>query len=114
MASLLILSGIFTIFVALAGVKLIGIALFLQASFIYGYFPAGLIAISRIFELNVRGISTGFILGWGIIMGWGVSPFLLGLSGDLLGFKFGLLVLGIATTLASGLVFLLKELSPCS
>ncbi len=110
MASMLIISGVFTIFVALADVKLIGTALFLQASFIYGFFPAGLIAISRMFELNVRGIATGFIIGWGVIMGWGVEPFLLGLSGDLLSFKFGLMMLGIATMLSSGLVFLLKEL----
>ncbi len=112
MASLLIISGVFTVFVALAGVKLIGLTLFLQASFIYGFFPAGLIAISRMFELNVRGIATGFIIGWGVIMGWGVAPFLLGLSGDFLSFKFGLMMLGAATILSSGLVFLLEELYP--
>jgi NNP family nitrate/nitrite transporter-like MFS transporter len=111
MASILIVSGAFTILVAWVGVKLIGIALFLQASFIYGFFPAGLIAISRTFELNVRGIATGFIIGCGVIIGWGVTPFLLGLSGDLLSFKFGLLMLGMATILSSGLVFLLRSLS---
>jgi len=111
MASILIVSGVFTILVAWVGVKLIGIALFLQASFIYGFFPAGLIAISRMFELKVRGIATGFIIGCGVIIGWGVTPFLLGLSGDLLSFKFGLLMLGIATILSSGLVFLLRSLS---
>jgi sugar phosphate permease len=42
MVSILIISGASTAFVALAGVKFIGIALFLQASFIYGFFPAGL------------------------------------------------------------------------
>jgi hypothetical protein len=111
MASILIVSGAFTILVAWVGVRLIGIALFLQASFIYGFFPAGLIAISRMFELKVRGIATGFIIGCGVIIGWGVTPFLLGLSGDLLSFKFGLLMLGIATILSSGLVFLLRSLS---
>jgi sugar phosphate permease len=112
MASILIISGGFTIFVAAAGLKLIGIALFLQASFIYGFFPAGLIAISKIFELNVRGIATGFIIGCGVIIGWGVTPFLLGLSGDLLNFKFGIMMLGIATILSSGFVFSLGEISP--
>jgi MFS family permease len=114
MASILIVSGAFTILVAWVGVKLIGIALFLQASFIYGFFPAGLIAISRTFELKVRGIATGFIIGCGAIIGWGVTPFLLGLSGDLLSFKFGLRMLGIVTILSSGLVFLLRELLPRS
>jgi NNP family nitrate/nitrite transporter-like MFS transporter len=110
MAFILILSGVFTIFIALAADRLIGLTLFLQASFIYGFFPAGLIAISKMFELNVRGIATGFIVGWGVIFGWGVSPFLLGLSGDLLSFKFGLTILGVLTILSSGLVFRLEEL----
>ncbi|MCX5805283.1 MAG: MFS transporter [Proteobacteria bacterium] len=112
MVSILIISGASTAFVALAGIKFVGIALFLQASFIYGFFPAGLIAISKIFDLNVRGIATGFIFGFGVIIGWGVTPYLLGLSGDLLSFQFGILILGILVIMSSGLVFFLEELSP--
>jgi MFS transporter, NNP family, nitrate/nitrite transporter len=112
MVSMLVISGAFTLFVGLADTRLIGVALFLQASFIYGFFPAGLIAISRIFELHVRGVATGFIFGCGVVFGWGVTPWLLGLSGDLLSFRFGILVLGTATILGSGLLFLLKELRP--
>jgi MFS family permease len=112
MIGILIISGASTAFVALAGVKLIGIALFLQASFIYGFFPAGLIAISRIFEMNVRGLATGFIFGFGVIVGWGVTPYLLGLAGDKLSFAFGILMLGISVILSSGLVLLLRELRP--
>jgi hypothetical protein len=114
MASILVISGIFTVFVALAGIKLIGIALFLQATFIYGFFPAGLIALSRMFEMNVRSMATGFVFGWGVVVGWGITPYLLGLSGDLVSFKFGILVLGIGTIVASGLVFLLQELRPAT
>lgn len=110
MAAILIISGASTAFVALAGVKLVGMALFLQASFIYGFFPAGLIAISRIFDITIRGLATGFIFGFGVIIGWGVTPYFLGLSGDHLSFKVGILALGIAVLLSSSLVFLLKEL----
>jgi len=110
LVSILIVSGASTAFVALAGVKLIGLALFLQASFIYGFFPAGLIAISRIFDLNVRGLATGFIFGFGVIIGWGVTPYLLGLAGDHLSFKFGILMLGVLVIMSSSLVFFLKEL----
>lgn len=112
MISILIISGASTAFVALAGVRFIGLALFLQASFIYGFFPAGLIAISKIFDLNVRGLATGFIFGIGVIIGWGVTPYLLGLSGDHLSFKFGILVLGLAVMLSSSLILHLKELAP--
>ena len=112
MIAILIISGASTAFVALAGIKFIGLALFLQASFIYGFFPAGLIAISRIFDLNVRGLATGFIFGFGVIIGWGVTPYLLGLAGDTLSFASGILMLGILVILSSSLILLLKELTP--
>ena len=112
MAFILIISGGFTVFVAVAGINYIGMALFLQASVIYGFFPAGFVAISRIFDLSLRGIATGFILGCAAIIGWGVTPFLLGLSGGYLSFKFGILMLGVATILSSGLVFLVREIRP--
>jgi hypothetical protein len=62
--------------------------------------------------LNVRALATGFIFGFGVIIGWGVTPYLLGLAGDLLSFKLGILILGIAVIMSSSLVFLLKELHP--
>ena len=47
-----------------------------------------------------------------MILGWGITPYLLGLSGDYLSFKFGIVVLGISVILSSGLVLLLKGLHP--
>ncbi|MBN2402618.1 MAG: MFS transporter [Spirochaetes bacterium] len=110
MALVLILSGIFTVLVSIADIKFMAIALFFQASIIYGYFPLGLIAISRLFDINVRSIATGFVLGFGIIVGWGIAPYLLGLSGDHISFRFGIMILGILIILSSGLVYLLKDL----
>jgi hypothetical protein len=37
-------------------------------------------------------------------------PYLLGLSGDLLSFRFGISLLGTAIILSSSLIFLLKEI----
>jgi MFS family permease len=110
MAFILILSGIFTVIVAYADIKFMGIALFFQASIIYGFFPVGLITVSRLFEINVRSIATGFVIGFGIIIGWGVAPYLLGLSGDHLSFRFGIMIVGILEILSSGLVYLLKDI----
>ena len=45
-----------------------------------------------------------------MILGWGITPYLLGLVGDYLGFKFGIMVLGISVILSRGLVILLKNL----
>lgn len=112
MMSILIISGASTVFVALADTHLIGVALFLQASFIYGFFPAGLIAISRIFPAPVRSLATGFIFGLGVFVGWGITPYLLGLSGDHVSFRFGICALGVAVILSSGLVYLIKALKP--
>jgi MFS family permease len=110
MALVLILSGIFTVLIAFVNIKFMGIALFFQASIIYGYFPLALIAVSKLFDINVRSIATGFMLGFGIIVGWGVTPYLLGLSGDYLSFRFGIMILGILVILSSTLVYLLKDL----
>ena len=66
------------------------------------------------FEMNVRSMATGFIFGCGVVVGWGITPYLLGLSGDLVNFKFGILVLGIGTVAVSRLVFLLQELQPAT
>ncbi|MFC1884537.1 MFS transporter [Thermodesulfobacteriota bacterium] len=110
MALVLILSGIFTVLVSFANIKFMGVALFFQASIIYGFFPLGLIAVSKLFDINVRSIATGFVLGFGITIGWGVAPYLLGLSGDHLSFRFGIMILGILVILSSGLVYLLKDL----
>ncbi len=112
MVAILIISGASTMFIALAGTKCVGIALFLQASFIYGFFPAGLIAISKIFDITIRGLATGLIFGLGVIIGWGVTPYLLGLSGDHLTFSFGILTLGVLVITSGGLLFLLEELKP--
>jgi NNP family nitrate/nitrite transporter-like MFS transporter len=109
-ALILILSGIFTVLVSVVNIKFVGIALFFQASIIYGYFPLGLIAVSKLFDINVRSLATGFVLGFGMIIGWGVAPYLLGLSGDHISFRFGIMILGILVILSSGLVYLLKEL----
>ena len=110
MALFLIVSGIFTVLVSLSNIKFMAIALFFQASVIYGFFPLGLIAVSKLFDINVRSIAIGFVLGFGMIIGWGVAPYLLGLSGDHISFRFGILILGILIILSSALVYLLKDL----
>jgi hypothetical protein len=64
------------------------------------------------FGMNVRSMATGFIFGCGVVVGWGITPYLLGLSGDLLSFKFDILMPGAGTIAVSRLVFYLQELCP--
>jgi hypothetical protein len=54
-------------------------------------------------------MATGLILTFSVMAGSGLIPYLLGLSGDLIGFRFGIVLLGILVTLSSSLLFYLKE-----
>ncbi|NLW34190.1 MFS transporter [Syntrophorhabdus aromaticivorans] len=110
MCFIMLATGILTILVARGPARSIGLFLFLQASFVTGFFPVGLVCISRMFARETRGMATGLILTIGVTFGWGIIPYLLGLSGDNLSFRFGILLLGLTVMMSSGLTFLLKEL----
>jgi predicted MFS family arabinose efflux permease len=110
MFTFMFLSGIFTMCLTVRDVTWLKVFLFAQASFNMGFFPIALIAISRMFERETRGAATGFIITLGVVCGNGGIPYLLGLSGDLISFRFGIFILGLMGVLSSGLVFFLKRL----
>ncbi len=107
---MLVITGLLTVLLGLASVGYIGIVLFLQAFFVTGFFPVGLVAIARTFSREMRSLATAIILSTSMISGAGIMPYFLGISGDLYSFRLGIGILGILTLLASGLVFRLKEL----
>jgi sugar phosphate permease len=104
------ITGVLTVILGLASVRCTGVVLFLQALFVTGFFPVGLVAIARTFSREMRGLATGIILALSFFAGGGVTPYLLGVSGDLYSFRLGITILGILTILASTLIFRLKEL----
>jgi MFS family permease len=106
----LLITGIFTVLLGLISVKYIGIILFLQASFVTGFFPVGLVAIAKIFSREMRSMATGIILAISMAFGGGLIPYLLGISGDLHSFRSGITILGILVAMASAVSFRLKEL----
>ncbi|MCX5805514.1 MAG: MFS transporter [Proteobacteria bacterium] len=107
---LIIITSFFTILLGLTPVKYIGIILFLQAFFVTGFFPVGLVAIAKTFSREMRSLATGIILAISIFSGGGIIPYFLGISGDLYSFRLGIIILGIFAALTSTLVFHLKEL----
>ena len=107
---IVLLTGFLTVVLGVVSVRSVGVALFLQAVIVTGFFPVALVSISKMFSREVRSMATGFIVTMAIIFGVGVIPYLLGLSGDLISFRFGIVILGISVCLSSGLAFLLKEL----
>ncbi len=107
---LLLATGLLTMLLAIKDVRLIKVFMFLQAAIATGFFPISLVAISRMFPIEERGQATGFTVTAGSVFGIGVIPYLLGLSGDLVSFRFGILLLGILTALSSFVLLPIKEL----
>jgi MFS family permease len=110
MLTVTLVTGLFTILLALGGVAWIKSLLFIQASFVTGYFPTMFVSVSRLFGPETRGQATGILLTLAAVFGTGLIPYLLGVSGDLVSFRFGIFLLGALTTLSSGLILLLKDL----
>jgi NNP family nitrate/nitrite transporter-like MFS transporter len=107
---MLFLSGVFTVLTGVAPVRFIGFSLFFQAIFVTGFFPVGLVTVTKMFSRETRSMATGIILAFSVIFGSGLVPYLLGFAGDLLSFRFGISLLGILVCLSSLLIFSLKEL----
>ena len=110
MLFIVIITGSFTVLLGIVSVKHIGIVLFLQAFFVTGFFPVGLVAIAKTFSREMRSLATGIILAQSITFGGGIMPYLLGLSGDLHSFRLGITILGFFIIFSSTLIFRLKEL----
>jgi sugar phosphate permease len=107
---LLLVTGLLTMALATKDVRLIKVFMFIQAAVATGFFPISLVAISRMFPIEERGQATGFAVTAGSVFGIGIIPYLLGLSGDLVSFRFGILLLGILTALSSFVLLPMKEL----
>jgi len=104
------IAGIFTILLGVIGARNIGLILFLQAIFITGFFPIGLVAIAKLFTREIRSLATGIIIALSILFGGGIAPYLLGVAGDHLTFGLGITILGVFIMLSSTLLFHLREL----
>lgn len=107
---MMVITGVFTMLMGLVSVKYMGIVLFLQAVFVTGFFPVGLVAVAKIFSREMRGLATGMILAVSMVFGSGIIPYLLGVSGDLYSFRLGIVILGAFVMLVSVSIFRLKEL----
>ena len=105
-----LLSSIFTFLTGVAPVNFIGFCLFFQAFFVTGFFPVGLVAITKTFNKEERSMAIGIILACSLAFGGGSVPYLLGVAGDLLSFRFGISILGILVGLSSLLTLSMKEL----
>ena len=78
-----------------------------QATSIPVFFPAGLVAVSKLTGFGDRSAFAGATVAVGVVFGMGIAPTLLGTAADLWSFQAGMLVQGLLTM---GACFLLKSL----
>ena len=108
---LILATGITTIGLALAhSFWLLVVMLLVQATFSFVFFPAGLVAISKITDLSERSLFTGVLMGIGGLMGPGLAPFLLGAVADVWNFQSGIFMVGLLCTLSCLLFRALQEI----
>lgn len=97
-----LITGTSTIGLALAwNFTLLVAMLFLQASVSLGFFPVGLLAISKLTTFKERSLFTGATMALGVIFGLGLTPMVLGAVADVWNFEIGILVLGILTVFST-------------
>jgi MFS family permease len=102
-------TGVFILFLSHSNTLVVQIALFFEGSVIAGFFPIGLVAISRMFKEEERSAATGTVVTTAALFGAGLFPYLFGLCGDYLSFRFGIFVFGVLVILASPLVFFIRR-----
>jgi NNP family nitrate/nitrite transporter-like MFS transporter len=107
---LMIISGVLTILLGTASTAFIGIVLFLQAIFITGIMPISFVCLARLFARETISMAIGLIIPLATLLGTGLIPYLLGLSGDLLSFRFGIIALGVLLILMSWLALSMRDL----
>jgi MFS transporter, NNP family, nitrate/nitrite transporter len=107
---LMIVSGILTILLGMAPTAVIGFILLLQAIFVTGLMPISFVCITRLFDRETTSMAVAFITLSSSLLGTGLIPYLLGLSGDLLSFRFGIIILGVLLAMISWLILSLRDL----
>jgi len=111
LAVIILATGITTIGLALAQkFWLLMTMLILQATFCIIFFPAGLVAISKLTSPNERSTFTGTTMGISGIFGTGLAPFILGALADVWNFQIGIFALGVLTIITCLLLKILQDI----
>ncbi len=103
--AVLLTTAVSTVGIAVSPIlPLLIVMLAIQATVSAGFFPAAFVAISKLTDLNERGIFTGITTAFGVVFGLGLTPAILGATADVWGFQPGILVLGILTIFSCALI----------
>lgn len=103
--------GLLTLALALAKTfPFLVTTLILQATVTPGFFPVGLVAISKLTNPGERSIFTGASIAFGVVFGLGLTPVILGAVADVWSFQIGILVIGGLATLSVVLLRNIKQI----
>ncbi len=104
----LALSGITTALIGLVPDSWLTVAVFMQPMVAVGFFPAGFTALSTLGDAQTRGTAVSLVVPVAFVIGGGVTPWLLGLSGDLGAFGLGFVGVGVVTLAGAGVALLYR------
>ncbi len=108
---ILLITGLSTVGIALApSFLLLVVMLFIQAPLSNGFFPVGLVAISKLSDTGERSLFTGATISGGTIAGLGLAPLCLGAAADVWSFQAGILVAGGIIMAVSFVTLLLRDI----
>lgn len=111
LAFLSIASGLSALGLAVAQPPwLLAVMLLLQGTFCVVFFPAGIVAISKLTRSEERSFYTGAIMAVSGVVGMGIAPAMLGAIADVYNFQIGLSLLGMGTLMVCPLVFVLRDI----
>lgn len=99
--TIMLVSGVFTVLLGLSSGPLLIVVMFLQPVLITAFFPAGLAAISRIGDPELRNITVSLIMPVALFSGIGAVPALYGFLSDFRLMYLGLAVLGLLMLLST-------------
>ena len=101
-----VVSGIATVFVALAGGFLLRAAVIVQPALLAAFFPAGLMIVSRIGPPDSQNVTFSMIINFAVLFGNGIVPTFIGWLGDRNALSMGFLLIALATLFAALVLYL--------
>jgi MFS family permease len=84
--------------------------LLLQGTFCVVFFPAGIVAISKLTTIEERGLYTGATMAVSMMVGIGIAPALFGAIADAWSFQIGIYLLGFGTLAVCPLLLYLRDI----
>jgi NNP family nitrate/nitrite transporter-like MFS transporter len=99
------ISGVATLFLGLTSGSVLEAAIIIQPALISAFFPAGLMALSKIGPPESKNVTLAVVINFAVFFGNGIVPTFFGWLGDRNAIPFGFLLLGGMMLFTVGLLY---------